>query len=89
MTLFPLSYTRIFLFRAIFLRHICRILDYLVLPPCLVFFFHGLPSARCYIGRLPHWKVGMPLLVPDKVNMNYANMIEEGHLKVSLCAAAS
>lgn len=25
----------------------------------------------------------MPLLVPDKVNMNYANMIEEASLKVS------
>lgn len=25
----------------------------------------------------------MPLLVPDKVNMNYANMIEEKALKVS------
>lgn len=25
----------------------------------------------------------MPLLVPDKVNMNYANMIEEKGLKVS------
>lgn len=25
----------------------------------------------------------MPLLVPDKVNMNYANMIEEKNLKVS------
>lgn len=25
----------------------------------------------------------MPVLVPDKVNMNYANMIEEASLKVS------
>lgn len=25
----------------------------------------------------------MPLMVPDKVNMNYANMIEEKNLKVS------
>lgn len=27
----------------------------------------------------------MPVLVPDKVNMNYANMIEEASLKVSRC----
>lgn len=26
----------------------------------------------------------MPVVVPDKVNMNYANMIEEKNLKVSL-----
>lgn len=43
-------------------------------------------SAPCYpIGfyeAVLTWSI-MPVLVPDKVNMNYANMIEEKNLKVS------